>query len=169
MRGNIVASERPSQADCEIVWTKITHERGAITFGVFSRQPTSTDEIMDQLSISMNNLRELNGLDGKHVVLGGDFNLPDIDWSDGSIKPYPQYARCISEKMLDIVDDYNLTQMVHEPTRMEHTLDLVFTTHPDLIENTYVVPGMSDHSAVICNINFKLTPPKKNPENCFCL
>ena len=41
--------------------------------------------------------------------------------------------------MLDIVDDYNLMQMVHEPTRLENTLDLVFTTHPDLIENTYTV------------------------------
>ena len=139
VRGNIIAAERFSQADCEIAWTKITHDR----------QPSSSDEIMDQLGISMNNLKELNGLDGKHVALGGDFNLPDIEWRNGSIKPYPQYARCISEKMLDIVDDYNLTQMVHEPTRLENTLDLVFTTHPDLIENTYVVPGMSDHSAVI--------------------
>ena len=68
---------------------------------------------MDQLGISVNNLKGLNGHDGKHVVLGGDFNLPDTKWSDRSIKPYPQYARCISEKMLDIVDDYNLTQMVH--------------------------------------------------------
>ena len=169
VRGNIIAAERFSQADCEIVWTKITHDSGTITFGAFYRQPSSSDEIMDQLGISMNNLKELNEHDGKQVVLGGDFNLPDIEWRNGSIKPYPQYARCISEKMLDIVDDYNLTQMVHEPTRLENTLDLVFTTHPDLIENTYVVSGMSDHSAVVCDINFKLAPPKKPPENRLCL
>ena len=65
-----------------------------------------------------------------------------------------------SEKMLDILDDNNLTQIVHEPTRLENTLDLIFTTHPDLIVNTFVVPGMSEHSAVIYDINFKLTPPK---------
>ena len=122
---------------------------------------TSSDEIMDQLGISLNNLKELNGLDGKHVVIGGDFNLPDIEWTNGSIKPHPQYVRCISEKMLDIVDDYNLTQMVHEPTRLKNT------THPDLIENTYVVLGMSDHSAVICDINFKLAPPKNTPRTVF--
>ena len=68
---------------------------------------------------------------------------------------------------LIFVDDYNLTQMVHEPTRLENTLDLVFTTHPDLIENTYVVPCMSDHSAVICDINFKLAPPKIPPRTVF--
>ena len=110
---------------------------------------------MDQLGVSMNNLKELNELDDKHVVLDGD--LPDIEWSA------PQYARSISEKMLDTVDDYNLKQMVHEPTRLENTLDLVFSTLPDLIENTYVVPGMSEHSAVICDINFKLTPPALPP------
>ena len=69
--------------------------------------------------------------------------------------------------MLDIVDDYNLTQMVQESTRLENTLDLVFTTHPDIMENTYVVPGMSDHSAVICDINFKLAPPKTPPRTVF--
>ena len=160
VRGNIIAAERLSPADCEIVWTKIFHDHGTITFGSFYRQPSSSDEIMDQLSISINNLKELNGLDGRHVILGGDFNLPDIEWSDGSIKPNPQYARSISEKILDILDDNNLTQIVHEPTRLENTLDQIFTTHPDLIVNTFVVPGMSEHSAVICDINFKLTPPK---------
>lgn len=35
----------------------------------------------------------------------------------------------------------------------------MFTTHPDLIEGTYVVPGMSDHNTVICDVNFKTKPP----------
>ena len=61
--------------------------------------------------------------------------------------------------MLGIVDELTLTQVVEKPTRSNNILDLVFTTHPDLIEGTYVVPGMSDHSAVICDINFKTKPP----------
>ena len=67
VRGNIIVAERLSPADCEIVWTKIFHDHGTITFGSFYRQPSSSDEIMDQLSISINNLKELNGLDGRHV------------------------------------------------------------------------------------------------------
>ena len=63
VRGNIIAAERFSQADCEIVWTKLTHDSGTITFGAFYHQPSSSDEIMDQLGISINNLKELNGLD----------------------------------------------------------------------------------------------------------
>ena len=50
VRGNIIAAERLSPADCEIVWTKIFHDHGTITFGSFYRQPSSSDEIMDQLS-----------------------------------------------------------------------------------------------------------------------
>ena len=63
------------------------------------------------------------------------------------------------KKYWEFVDEFNLTQVVEEPTRHNNILDLVFTSHPDLIEGTYVVPGMSDHSAVICDINFKTKPP----------
>ena len=69
------------------------------------------------------------------------------------------YNAEISEKMLGIMDEFNLTWVVQKPTHHNNILDLVFTTHPDLIEGTYVVPGMSDHSAVICDINFKTKPP----------
>ena len=57
------------------------------------------------------------------------------------------------------MDEFNLTQVVEEPTSHNNIIELVFTTHPDLIEGTYVVLGMSVHSAVICDINFKTKPP----------
>ena len=82
---------------------------------------------------------------------------------DGSIfRRSPQYANGIKEKVLDIMDQFNLTQVVQEPTRQNNILDLVFTTQPDLIKGSYVVPGMSDHNAVIWDINFK-TKPSLNP------
>jgi len=68
------------------------------------------------------------------------------------------------KKMIGIMDEFNLTQVVKEPTLQNNILDLVLTTHPDLIEGTYVVPGMNDHNAVICDMNFKtkhsLNPPR---------
>ena len=57
------------------------------------------------------------------------------------------------------MDEFNLTQVVKEPTRHNNILNLVFTTHPDLIEGTYVVAGLSHRSAVICDINFKTKSP----------
>ena len=48
-------------------------------FGAFYRQPTSPIETIEQLEFSMNNLKEPNGLNSKHVILEGDFNLPDVN------------------------------------------------------------------------------------------
>ena len=39
--------------------------------------------------------------------------------------------------------------MVTEPTRLNNTLDLFFTNLPTLIQEVEVVPGLSDHDAVI--------------------
>lgn len=70
-----------------------------------------------------------------------------------------------SENILGIADEFNLTQVEQEPTRHNNILDLVFTVHPDLIEGTYVLPSMSDRSAVICDINCKTKPPLNPPRS----
>ena len=64
------------------------------------------------------------------------------------------------------MDEFSLTQVVEEPTRHNNILDLVFTTHRDLIEGTYVVPGMSDHSAVVC---LQDQAPFKSTEVCLLI
>ena len=42
--------------------------------------------------------------------------------------------------MIDIANDFNLTQMVAEPTRQGNILDLLFTSHPDLVDKVYIQP-----------------------------
>ena len=133
VKGSISSVEQLSPADCEITWTKISLLGGDILFGSFYRPPKSPIDHLEQLELLMNNLKQLNGLHGKHVILGGDFNLPDINWQDGSIRANQQYSAAINEKMVDIMDEFNLTQMVLEPTHQGNILDLVFTTHPELI------------------------------------
>lgn len=70
-------------------------------------------------------------------ILGGDFNLPHIDWGLNTVKPNPQYGNEINKKLTDIVNDNDLTQVVREPTRGNNTsnLDLMFTTNPGLISS----------------------------------
>ena len=50
----------------------------------------------------------------------------------------------------DIVNDHSLFQLVDFPTRQNHILDLVFTTHPNLLTNIHSTDNlpMTDHSAV---------------------
>ena len=57
--------------------------------------------------------------------------------------------------------------MVNEPTRLDsgNILDLVLTSNPALISTVSTVSGMSDHEAVLFQINInpmkKTTPPHK--------
>ena len=52
--------------------------------------------------------------------------------------------------MCDLVNEYNLQQMVLEPTRESHILDLVFTTTADGLYDVRVVDNLpgTDHNAV---------------------
>ena len=53
--------------------------------GSFYRPPYTSVDYLEQLELSMNNIKQLSGIDGKYVLLSGDFNLPDIDWEEGSV------------------------------------------------------------------------------------
>ena len=43
---------------------------------------------------------------------------------------------------------HGFTQMNLPPTRHNHILDIFLTTHPALISDVKVIPGISDHEAV---------------------
>ncbi|XP_072039626.1 uncharacterized protein [Amphiura filiformis] len=65
-------------------------------------------------------------------------------------------------QMIDLANDFNLEQMVTEPTRKNNILDLFFTTNATLVEKSIVIPGMSDHDGIaMLIIN---TSPKRNKQ-----
>lgn len=80
----------------------------------------------------------------------GDFNLPDISWCVPQPSVSTGSSECVS--FVNVCSDFNLIQLVKCPTRVTTTssniLDLVLTTHPDLVTSLSVVPGLSDHSAI---------------------
>ena len=84
------------------------------------------------------------------IILGGDFNLPHISWDNGcgQVNPSPAYGLQVNNILLDIVNDFHLEQLVHETTRDNHTLDLIFCTDPARVTSVSVIPGISDHEAV---------------------
>jgi endonuclease/exonuclease/phosphatase family metal-dependent hydrolase len=97
----------------------------------------------------------------------GDFNLPSINWENGTNKPSPQYGTCINQKILDIISDNNMEQIVTEPTRENNTLDLCFTNNPGLVQNLEVEPGISDHNMVTIAVNTKAKIHKKPPRKIY--
>ena len=84
-----------------------------------------------------------------HIIITGDFNLPQIDWGLGlSTAPL---SHC-SHAFVDIVNDCFLHQHVDQPTRFRtgetpHMLDLVLSNEEGMVKNLELLPGLgtSDH------------------------
>ena len=81
------------------------------------------------------------------IWIAGDFNLPIINWSDGSISGN-NYPHTFAELLLDFSNTDGFTQMVVAPTRKHNILDLFLTNRPSLFKSCKVIPGFSDHEIV---------------------
>jgi len=54
---------------------------------------------------------------------------------------------------LEMLDDFNLNQLVMKPTRKNHILDLTLASQPYIISDISIIPGISDHKAIASNPN----------------
>ena len=93
-------------------------------------------------------LDSLNRQSSKHLILCGDFNCPDINWGHCTIN-HNADQRDVQQQLLDIASSNCLSQVVEEPTRQGNVLDLCFTSNTSLVKSVSVIPGLSDHDAVI--------------------
>ena len=69
----------------------------------------------------------------------------------------------LHEDFIDTLSDFGLIQLVEEPTREANTLDLIISNCPQLIPRVEVLPGLSDHGAVFCEINVHTQMRKQTP------
>jgi hypothetical protein len=120
-----------------------------LTLAAFYRPPSSVSETYLDLVKS-----EISGLHSKNknnvLIIGGDFNVPDIDWKALSIAGHQNSAR-VNQTFLDLAAECSLEQQVDFPTRKQNTLDLIFTTHPSFKQRCKPLPpiGNSDHDIVL--------------------
>lgn len=94
----------------EAVWCKVTlPDNLSFTVGAVYRPPNSDIAALQALS------EVIAEASDQVMLLAGDFNLPDLDWSDNmcAVKTCTQ----ANMKMKSIVDTYGLLQYVNEPTR----------------------------------------------------
>lgn len=112
------------------------------------------------------------------MILAGDFNDPDINWTNfGS----SVYLSSPSEKLLKMVDEHNLKQLVESPTRhhgnTHNILDLVFTNNAGIVNGIEVVPRISDRNMILFSVktlcckkkNVKCKAYIKKKANCSCI
>ena len=85
--------------------------------------PNSDLEPLVELNNSLSSL--FNGKSvPPHLVVTGDFNLPDITWSEtgGRLISNPTYGSVLNNTFLNILDDFSLEQLVLSTTRGNHTV-----------------------------------------------
>ncbi len=103
----------------------------------------------------MNQIHEIfNKYKNSVFCLGGDFNLPDINWEEEEITGH-QYPFAINSTFLNMAQDLCLNQIVNFPTRKDSILDLFFTNRPEIIKSPKPLAGISDHDIVSLKIILK--------------
>ena len=152
MKDNLVSTEEQSLiTNCELEWVKV-------------KLPKNKDLYVGNFYMPHRNLSDMKELDRslqqlfdtpkpKSTVLVGDFNCPDIDWSTHTVKNDAS-DKAVQQALIDTTSA-NLTQIRESPTREHNILDLVFTSNPTLVKSSISVPGLSDHEAIVTDIDIK--------------
>jgi len=140
------------------VWIKIIiNYCKSIFVGAYYRPHTSYHVSIEQLETSLSQLT--SSAPNSIVYLAGDFNAPNIDWSNLRVLLGSPYINC-QQYLLDIIEDHCMTQFVTEFTRGDHILDLFLTNCPSLISDTTTSPRLSDHNMILTKLSAK--PPTSN-------
>ena len=157
---------REHEPDCEVLWTKINIVGSkTLHLGAFYRPDVSDNTSLSELDVS------LARIPTNHcVLLGGDFNLPDFDWSSGSLKTGRKFPEHHNE-LLKIFGNFGLTQHITDVTRSDpvhgtqNTLDLIASNRPNSVLSATVIPGIADHDAPIVELDMKPVRVIKKPRN----
>ena len=111
----------------------------------------------------------INEYKHENCVFVGDYNFADLDWISNPnqchVKPHSA-RKAIHEKALDIIDNADLLQLVHEPTHKQgNTLDLVLVNKAaldDVYISCEVLPYISDHKMIMTTIQPQSFPDKQS-------
>ena len=120
---------------------------GDLLVGVFYR---STNDAVVGGDNELKLHRVLQEMSNRNVLIMGDFNYAEIDWSRHTVSKSALSGCC---EFFRVVEDCFYTQHVLSPTRSGATLDSVFTNEPDLLNDVTAIKnlgnlGSSDHNMV---------------------
>ena len=147
--------------DAELIWAKVSIN-GCKDLYISAYYRPHIDDMLS-LEILDSTLNKLEGLHRNGIIwISGDFNAPYINWENMSIVDGTSYPR-VHDRLLDIVLDHALSQLVDTPTRLNNVLDLFITNLPSLINSVNVIPGLSDHDIVMINSTIRLPILKQQP------
>ena len=96
-----------NNSNCEVIWAEVQTQGKPITIGAFYRPPSAKESSPKDLACSIQGTKNKQN---KHIVLGGDFNLPHINWKKKSIKAGSN-QHIQHQQLLDMAQELGLEQM----------------------------------------------------------
>lgn len=133
----------------EAVWCKLSLLKGQfLVLGSFYRPFVSSDKSIQFLTSA------LSSLYFDYLVLGGDFNFPDMQWNEGL--PSTSSSSVTYKFFTNFILSFALQQHEWVPTRLDFkkdsTLDLIFGNKMSIITSFSAIPDICDHKAVMLQI-----------------
>ncbi|MEW8547322.1 MAG: reverse transcriptase domain-containing protein, partial [Candidatus Thiodiazotropha sp.] len=130
---------------CEFLAVKVSCKHNSVIVAALYRPTNNDSEYAIRLASAIESLVRKHPKDV--IWIGGDANLPDIEWTTNSIYGN-SYRKDINETVLQAMENCGLDQVVDFPTRDDNLLDIFFTNRPSLIQSCTHLPGVSDHEIV---------------------
>ena len=138
-------------SDC--IWCEISGKSNSssVIFGLVYRSPNTSEENNRSL------LNCINAAADKRIVVFGDFNYPDIDWTTSTSGPH-------GRDFLSVVSDCFLFQHIDFPTRGENCLDIVLSSEEYMVSDVTDMGkiGSSDHTTISFKLNFSTKVTSNN-------
>lgn len=135
-------------SDLEMIWVACVTKFTTLLIGNCYRPPDCSHSFVDDLRSSITQATNLCRTDAIYIF--GDFNFPEIDWIQLS-------SSCRnSTEFINLALDFNLSQIVNQPTRGSNILDLILTTVPETVGTVLNIDGFSDHSLLQVTLNIPL-------------
>ena len=164
VRNDLISTHLISlDVDCELIWISLQMVNSKqIHIGCFYRPPSKGSDPIKKLRES---LSRIDFSKNPIVWVGGDFNVPDIDWSNLCRKPehHCVYPQELTTELLDLIHDFSLTQLAYEPNHNQKTrsgnvrniLDLLLVTNPGCFAPIVTKAGISDHFNMIAEVSLR--------------
>ena len=157
-----ISYEMPDlDTDCEMIlaWLHFSDFK-PLYLASFYEPPNTTSQPLKGHASSYNKLITPHKISSPNIIIGGDFNLPGIDWETWQTGCTNKSKH---EELLEFLLDNSLSQLISQATSLTSNsiFDLLITSSPNLIESIQAVPGLSDCLEIVFDANLKPHIPKK--------
>ena len=134
----------PTQLEMTATKIHLNNNKHIIIAAIY-QHPNSDPQYIDDMC---NSIKDLSSKIRNYVLwVGGDLNLPDINWSDCTIQGH-SYRIDINQHFLDMLLTTHAEQIITTPTRQNNILDIFITNRPSLTSQCHTIPGLGDHHAL---------------------